>query len=86
VWDSNVGVVGHNRTGFFGKLKTLQVGDAVAYATNAGTRTYRVSYVGQIADTDWSLLQYTTDNRLTLITCVENVPSRRVVVQCVEVK
>jgi LPXTG-site transpeptidase (sortase) family protein len=85
-WDSNVGVVGHNRSGFFGKLKTLQTGDSITYETNAGTRVYIVTYAGQIADTDWSLLQYTADNRLTLITCVENAPDMRVVVQAVELK
>ena len=88
VWDSNVGMVGHNRgtNNYFGKLKTLSVGDIVTYTTNAGKRTYVVSYVGQIDHTDWSMLRYTLDNRLTLVTCVEDVPSKRVVVQCVEVR
>lgn len=88
VWNSNVGVVGHNRgtNDYFGRLKTLSVDDTVTYTTNAGVRTYQVSYVGQIDETDWSMLQYTTDNRLTLITCVENVPGKRVLVQCVEIR
>jgi LPXTG-site transpeptidase (sortase) family protein len=85
-WDSNVGMVGHNRgtNDYFGKLKTLSVGDVITYETGAGTRAYSVTYVGQIDATDWSMLQYTPDNRLTLITCVENVPDKRVVAQAVE--
>ena len=88
VWDSNVGMVGHNRgvNSYFGKLKTLSAGDEIIYTTNAGKRVYRVVFVGQIDETDWSMLQYTTDNRLSLVTCVENVPNKRVLVQAVEVK
>ena len=88
VWDSNVGIVGHNRgtNNYFGKLKTLKIGDTIIYTTKAGTRTYRVTFAGQIDANDWSMLQYTLDNRLSLVTCVENVPSKRVLIQAVEVR
>ena len=86
-WNSTVGIVGHNRgtNDYFGKLKTLTAGDTVTYTTSAGTRTYKVVFAGQIDDTDWSRLQYTSNNRLVLITCVENVPGKRVCIECVEV-
>jgi len=36
-----------------------------------------------IADTDWSYLQGTADNRITLTTCLENQPTKRICVQAV---
>lgn len=38
-----------------------------------------------IASTDWSYLQATADNRITITTCLANQPSKRVCVQAVEV-
>ena len=38
-----------------------------------------------IEETDWSYLQETEDNRITLITCVANKPKNRLCVQAVEV-
>lgn len=81
-WNSNIGLVGHNRgtSDYFGKLKKLKPGDEMSYKTKLGTRTYVVDSVSKISDTDWSKLQYTSDNRLTLITCVEDVGSQRLCV------
>ena len=39
----------------------------------------------EIEDTDWSKLSKTEDNRITLITCVRNVPTKRYCVQAVEI-
>ena len=85
-WNGNVSLVGHNRgtSDYFGKLKKLKPGDEMSYTTKLGTRTYVVDSVSKISDTDWSKLQYTSDNRLTLITCVEDVGSQRLCVQAVE--
>ncbi len=85
-WNGNIALVGHNRgtSSHFGKLKKLQPGDEMSYTTKLGTRTYVVDSVSKISDTDWSKLQYTSDNRLTLITCVEDVGSQRLCVQAVE--
>lgn len=85
-WNGNIGLVGHNRgtSDYFGKLKKLDVGDEMTYTTNLGKRTYVVTSITRIKDTDWSRLQYTSDNRLTLITCVENVSDQRLCVQAVE--
>ncbi len=51
-----------------------------------GTRTYQVTSVKTIANNDWSYLQSTADNRITITTCLENHPESRVMVQAVEVK
>lgn len=85
-WDGNIGLAGHNRGSFpfFGKLKNLQAGDTLTYTTILGTRTYTVVFAGNIAENDWSYLQATDDNRLTLITCVADRPEYRLCVQAVE--
>lgn len=85
-WNGNIGLVGHNRgtNDYFGDLKKLEIGDEMTYTTNLGTRTYVVKSITKISDTDWSRLQYTSDNRLTLITCVEDVPDKRLCIQAVE--
>lgn len=85
-WDGNVGVCGHNRGAKYviGSIKNLKIGDTITYTTVYGTRSYAVSYVGTISSTDWSYLQATTDNRITLTTCLTNRPESRVCVQAVE--
>ena len=86
-WDGNVGVCGHNRGAKYviGSIKDLKIGDIISYTTVFGTRTYQVSYVGTIANTDWSYLQGTPDNRITLTTGLADHPEVRVCVQATEV-
>ena len=85
-WLGNCGFVGHNRgtNDYFGKIKNLVVDDEMTYTTKLGTKTYVVQEVCRISETDRSKLQYTSDNRLTLLTCVEDVPSQRLCVTAVE--
>ena len=87
-WNGNFGVCGHNRGAKYniGAIKNLAAGDTITYTTIYGTRTYAVSMVKIIANNDWSYLQGTADNRITLTTCLENHPESRVMVQAVEVK
>ena len=87
-WDGNVGVCGHNRSAKYtiGSIKNLKDGDTITYTTVYGTRTYEVVTVETIASSDWSYLQATFDNRITITTCLANQPSKRVCVQAVEVK
>jgi len=83
----NIGILGHNsgNAGYFKNLWNLQKDDVIEYTTTGGTKTYKVSEVVQIADDDWSKLANTTDNRITLITCVKNVPSMRWCIQGIEI-
>lgn len=85
-WDGNVAVCGHNRGAKYaiGSIKDLQIGDTIKYETVYGMRTYSVSYVGVISNTDWSHLQATADNRITLTTCLADQPDYRVCVQAQE--
>ena len=85
-WDGNACFCAHNRGSKYsiGAIKDLKVGDTITYTTIYGTRTYEVSYVGTISSTDWSRLQATADNRITITTCLADQPSKRVIVQAVE--
>lgn len=86
-WNGNVVYFGHNRGnyGFFNKLKKVDKGDIVHYYTNEGRRKYEVDKVLLVQETDWSLMNFTRSNKITLITCVEDVPELRLVVQATEV-
>jgi sortase A len=69
-----------------GSIKDLNIGDTITYTTIYGTRTYAVTLVKTISNTDWSYLQTTSDNRITLTTCLADQPTKRVCVQAVEVQ
>jgi len=88
-WDGNVGLSGHNRTvsgngAYFRDLHMLYVGDTLTYKTALGEREYRVTAVKTIGDEEWGYLSRTTDNRLSLITCVNDNASKRLLVQAVQ--
>ena len=87
LYAGNVGLASHNggESGdFFKNLDKVKVGTEIYYQTNYGTRRYVVKIVKVIDETDWSLLENTQDNRLTLITCVKGKSSKRLCVQAVE--
>ena len=86
-WDGNVGVCGHNRGSKYviGSIKDLRQGDTITYTTKLGTRTYQVVTVETISNDDWSYLQSTMDNRLTITTCLADHPESRICVQAAEV-
>lgn len=86
-WDGNVALAGHNRgsSGYFEDVKNLTIGDTLTYSTPYGTRTYKVIVKQKISDKDLSGLGWSDKNILTLITCVENSPSQRWLVQAEEV-
>lgn len=86
-WDGNIGVCGHNRGTKYtiGSIKDLEIGDTITYTTIYGTRTYEVVLVKTISNSDWSYLQATADNRITLTTCLANQPEKRICVQAVQI-
>ncbi|MCI8602493.1 MAG: class D sortase, partial [Oscillospiraceae bacterium] len=86
-WDGNVGLCAHNGTAsycWFHDLNKLEVGDKVVYKTALGSRIYLVSTVTEISETDWSMLARTDDNRLTMTTCIDGKPDKRLCVQATE--
>ena len=83
----NVGLAAHNRgyeVNYFKNLKLLKEGDEIKYKYNGIEKIYEVEKCRIITDTEWKYLTNTEDNRLTLITCVENQPEYRRCVQAVE--
>ena len=86
-WNGNVGMCGHNRGSKYviGSIKDLRSGDTITYTTALGTRTYQVSTVETISNDNWSYLQSTSDNRITITTCLADHPENRICVQAVEV-
>ncbi len=74
IWAGNVCVAGHNRgtNCYFGEIHTLNIGDEITLVTKLGTRTYCVTSVQKISETDSSGTASTSDNRITLFTCVRN--------------
>lgn len=81
----NVCLAAHNYKKYWAKLHTLENGDQITYTSFLGTKQYKVNNVTQISETDWSLLQNTDKNILTLITCVKGKSSLRLCVQAIEV-
>ncbi len=81
-WDGNVAIAGHNRGayGYFNALKNMSKGDEVTYTTKYGTRTYKMVSRTKINFDDMSYFNYSGDNILTLVTCVEDEPNYRYVV------
>lgn len=86
IWEGNVCVAGHNRGAncYFGEIHTLSLGDRVTLTTKLGNRTYQVTSVSKISELDNSLLAPSTDNRITLFTCVRGQSAYRWAVQAVE--
>ena len=86
VFTGNVAIAGHNRgvNSYFGEIHNLKTGDEIIYTTTLGTKKYAVTSVRKINAADFSFLRETSDNRLTLITCVKNEPNFRRCVQAIE--
>ena len=85
--EGNIGLAAHNRgydVNYFSRIKDLKIGDKITYIVNDNKREYIVSLITIIDDTDWKNLENTNDNRLTLITCLENVPEKRRCIQAIE--
>lgn len=85
-FNGNMALAAHNRgvNNYFGKIHTLSLGDKITLTTKLGTRTYEVVSVSKVSETDRSSLSPTTDNRITLYTCVRNERDQRWCVQAVE--
>ena len=85
----NIGLAAHNRgykNNYFENLKKLQIGDEITYIYKGKEKNYKVSKISIIKDTDWSMLENTEENELTLITCVENEPEYRRCVKAEEIR
>ena len=83
----NIGLAGHNRgyeKNYFENLKNVKIGDEIKYKYNDFEKIYIIDKIEIIKSTDWSYLENTEKNKITLITCVENKPDYRRCVQATE--
>lgn len=87
IWGSNVCLAAHNRgaNNYFGKIHTLDTGDRITLTTKLGTKTYEVTTVSKVSETDRSGLEETGESCITLYTCVRDQRDLRYCVRAVEV-
>ena len=86
IWNGNVALAAHNRgvNNYFGQIHTLEIGDKITLTTKLGTRTYKVTNVSKVSETDRSGLAASSENMLTLYTCVRNQRDARWCVTAME--
>lgn len=85
----NIGLAAHNRgyaVNYFAEIKKLKQGDEIIYKYYDFETTYIVEKNIIIKDTNWNYLKQTEENKITLITCVENEPEYRRCIQGIEKK
>lgn len=73
-FNGNVCLAGHNysikESNLFRDLKDLDIGDVIVYKTEYGTRKYSIYKIDEIKSTNFKVLDNTTENIITLITCI----------------
>lgn len=79
--NGNVCFAAHNTNKFWKNLKNLNNNDIITYTSICGKMNYRVFNITEIDETDFSLLQNSEKDIITLITCVKNIPQKRLCVQ-----
>lgn len=83
----NIGLAGHNRgyeINYFQNLKKLQKEDQIIYTHENFKKTYIIDKIEIIENTNWNFLKESEENKITLITCIENEPKYRRCIQAVE--
>lgn len=89
IWEGNVALASHNRGSnvvhYFQDINQLVEGDEIEYITKVGERRYQVFSTKEISSTDWSITEETTENIITLITCITGQPNLRYCVQAKEI-
>ena len=84
----NIGLAAHNRgyqNNYFENLKKLKLGDEIFYVCEDFKKEYIVDTLEIIKNTNWDYLANSDENKITLITCIENEPEYRRCVQGTEV-
>lgn len=88
LWDGNVALASHNRgeniAHYFENINKLKKGDLIVYITRWGERKYIVDSITTINEIDWSVIEDSDTNIITLITCIRNNKDKRLCVKAVE--
>ena len=80
----NVCLAAHNRgydVNYFSNLKELEEGDEILYFINGNEYKYIIDEILVIYETDWTVIENTEEDRITLITCIENREKYRLCVR-----
>ena len=79
IWGGNVCLAAHNRgtSSYFASIHTLNAGDTVILTTQLGTRAYAVTSVSKVLENDTSGTVATSNDQVTLYTCVMNESAYR---------
>ena len=83
----NIGLAGHNRgykNNYFENINKLKIGDEIKYKYNEFEGSYYIEKIETIKSTNWSYLDNSHNNRITLITCIENKPDLRLCIQAIQ--
>ena len=81
--EGNVALAGHNRgysKNYFENLKNLKGNELIVYQTKQETKTYKVCEIKEVSVTVVEVVAPTEDNRITLVTCVENNNNLRLII------
>lgn len=87
IYNGNVGLASHNSGGkgeYFKNLKNIKLGSEIFYESQYGAKRYIVDTKEVIDETDFSYLESSEDNRITLITCVTGQKEKRLCIQAKE--
>ena len=83
-YDGNICLAAHNRGNlysYFAKLNQLNIGDEIKYKTIFEENYFTIDRIEEIDESDWSMLQDTDEDKITLITCIKNKKEKRLCVQ-----
>lgn len=86
--EGNVALAGHNRgynKNYFEKLKKLKGGELIIYQTKSETKIYKVTEIKNISEKNVDVVKNTKENKITLITCIENTPNKRLCIVGIEI-
>ena len=87
IYSGNVGLASHNSGGkgdYFKNLKNIKIGSEIYYQSQYGVKRYIVVNKEIIEETDFTYLEDSDENKITLITCVAGQREKRLCVQAVE--
>ncbi len=83
----NICLAAHNRgydVNYFSRVKELEIGDEIYYLINENEYKYKIDEILVIYETDWTVIENTEEDRITLITCIENRDAYRLCVRGVK--
>ena len=87
IYSGNVGLASHNSGGkgdYFKNLKNIKIGSEIYYQSQYGVKRYIVVNKDIIEETDFTYLEDSDENKITLITCVAGQREKRLCVQAIE--